>query len=193
MNWPAFYRGKFNADEALCGKEMDGVIPRGLAEVTRTAAHGTTESQFEGDPDQAVGGGLFSTGARAGESTVRTAETPGSASRRGLKAIFPAVGWGSTKANGRICRKACNSRTLRRQESGSAEFCTVSRSSVTEITGNRIRISTARATIWVRRSSPSRDPIRNHRHTRARATNAPMRLRISSKLIPFLFEPPPSV
>jgi len=90
------------------------------------------------------------------------------------------AGKGNAPVTGTIECGLVQTESRRTAESTSAGFCAAIRSSVMEIAGKRMRMTTANATNWVRRSLADRGATRSHAHTIHTATNAQPRLSVSS-------------
>ena len=90
------------------------------------------------------------------------------------------AGGGSEAAVGVIACELAKSWSRRAQHSISAGFCAATKSSVMEIAGNRIRITTANATNCARPPETLRGSMRSHAQTNHAATNAQLILRMSS-------------
>lgn len=119
-------------------------------------------------------------GAKAGWFMAGVARLPGVTTCKTPKESSARTGDGRAPIAGKMECGDETTWTRRRQLSVSAGFCMACRSSVTEMTGNRIRISTARATTWVLRLAPARRAYRSQMHRIVTADSAHARFRISS-------------
>jgi len=136
---------------------------------------------------QATGGGRFWIGPRAGRSATGAGRRPGVAKPTKPNDSSAKAGSGSVGAAGNMECALETTEPRRRQESASAGFWIACRSSVTEITGNRMSRSTARATNCDRRScvrcsGPVSGAKRSHSQNMTAASSTQARLSTNSIL-----------
>ena len=129
---------------------------------------------------QATGGGRLKMGASSGRANTLGAILPGSAIRCMKDCIPENSGGGRVAAVPKVGHTGPWRWLLRWQQSVSAGFWTACKSSVTEITGKRIRSSRVRATNCMRLCVPVSDVHRSHVHSMNAASSTHARLRNNS-------------